>query len=79
MGQACFRDRSVMCMRPTVEKQCENGIKQVQAALRVTRQGLIFNLSVVSAIKMGMPVSVIVAQFAHSLEWKNSGKTGENR
>ena len=36
-------------------------------------------MTVVWAIKWGMPVFEAVAQFARALEWKNSAKTGQNR
>ena len=37
VGHASFRGRSAIYTRPRVEKQWENGIKQVKTALRVTR------------------------------------------
>ena len=38
VGHASFRGRSAICTRPRVEKQWENGIKQVKTTLRVTRR-----------------------------------------
>ena len=41
---ASFRGCSAICMRPRVEKQWENGIKQVKTALWVTAAKLNFEL-----------------------------------
>ena len=38
VGHASFRGRSAICTRPRVEKQWENGTKQVKAALRGMRR-----------------------------------------
>ena len=38
VGHASFHGRSAFCTRPRVEKQWENGTKQVKTALRVERR-----------------------------------------
>ena len=38
VGHASFRGRSTICTRLTMEKQWENGTKQVKTALQVTRR-----------------------------------------
>ena len=81
VGHASFRDRRAICTRLRMEKQWENGTKQVTTGKNSTSgygaAKLNFEL-VVLAIQSGMPIFVVVAQFARALEWKNSAKTGQN-
>ena len=82
VGHANFCGRSAICTHLRMEKQCKNGTKHVKTGKNSTSgyaAKLNFELDRGIGDKVGHASFRDRSAICTALEWKNSGKTGQNR
>ena len=82
VGHASFRGRSTICTRLRMEKQWENGTKQVKTGKNSTSvyaRKLNFEFDSAIGDKVGHASFRGRSAICTVLEWKNSRKTVQNR